>query len=154
MGVSSNWQPIVAAQASSLVQNRSLTMKRRRRLMWVGGAATLALASFAACGGDDNVGGVSGDAGSEGGGGDASLGDYSIFDSGANDSGTDASSDAGRGRTLDGGVCNGGVVSVASITPNFGWTGGKTSIAIGGTGFQSTPTVFLESEVDGSAGGL
>lgn len=123
---------------------------RRNRLAFLGGAATVAVLGIVACGGDDNVT-PAGDAGTgtDGSLQDAPAQDSSIQDSGVDTSTTDAS-DGGRGRLLDGGFCDGAPVTVTSVTPPFGWTGGKTAVTISGAGFVSTPTVFLQSDLDGS----
>jgi hypothetical protein len=68
------------------------------------------------------------------------------------DAGSDADADAApeTGTTLDGGTCDGGVVGVVSATPTFAYDGQKTSITVTGSGFVSTPRVYLR----GSGGAL
>ena len=121
---------------------------KRNRLAFLGGAATVAVLGIVACGGDDNVS-PGGDAGSDA-STDGSFQDVVIQDSAIQDTGVADANDGGRGRLLDGGFCDGAPVDVTSVTPPFGWTGGKTAVTITGAGFVSTPTVFLRSDLDGS----
>lgn len=44
---------------------------------------------------------------------------------------------------LDSGACDGGMVTVTSVSPKFGWTGTTVPISITGTGFVQTPTAYL-----------
>ena len=122
---------------------------RRNKLAYLGGAATVAVLGIVACGGDDSVA-PAGDAGSDGSFQDVLVQDSAIQDSGTDTGTTDANDGGGRGRLLDGGFCDGAPVTVTSVTPPFGWTGGKTAVTITGAGFVSTPAVFLQSDLDGS----
>lgn len=115
-----------------------------------------AVAAVEACGNDETgIGDPALDAGADGSAPGKDAGQPPVEDSGTEtDTGTDSGdNDAGDaadaspdgGFSLDGGACDGGVVTVASLTPQFGATGASTAITITGDGFVSTPRVYLVS---------
>jgi hypothetical protein len=128
-------------------------MRDRTKLVWIGvGITTVVMA----CGGDDAVVDV-GDAGSDGSPVDASITDTSLVDGGGTDALADVTTDtpadtSAIGRTLDGGLCNGGVVAITRVDPPFAATGTKTPITITGTGFLATPAVYLRGTAGDASG--
>lgn len=121
--------------------------------------ASLGVVAFAAagalavaCGGSDGDEVLEApDAGNEAAvGPDTSTPDTSVPDSSIPDTSVDAAdaadaADANVGKSLDGGACVGGILTVTSITPKFGVTTEKTVLTLTGTGFVATPKLYLKS---------
>ena len=133
-------------------------MVRGRRSLGIVAVLAAAGAFAAACGGsDDSSSLIDGtDAGTDGPGVDTSVADTSVADTSVADTSvadtsvvdaTDAAdaADANVGMNLDGGACDGGIVSVTSITPKFGLTTAKTTLTLSGSGFVATPKLYLSS---------
>ena len=121
-------------------------------------AVLAAAGAFAvACGGSDDSPGVEEADGGDGGPGvdstlpDTSVADTSVADTSVADTSVADAADAADaadgnvGMNLDGGACDGGTLSVTSITPKFGLTTAKTTLTLSGSGFVATPKLYLSS---------
>jgi hypothetical protein len=127
-------------------------MVRARRSLGVVAVLAAAGAFAAACGGSDESPALveTPDAAGDGPNGfDATVPDTSVADTSVADSADSAdaadAADANIGMNLDGGACDGGNLTVTSVTPKFGLATDKTSITVSGSGFQATPKLYLKS---------
>jgi hypothetical protein len=117
-------------------------MRRLHRLVFTSSAAAV-LFAFACGGGDDAIEVAAPDAGPDG---PTTTGEDATVPPPEPEPEVDAGPEAGTG--LDGGVCNGGPVTITRVDPKFGGLGVITPVGISGAGFELTPSVYLRSGGD------